>query len=172
MSTTFIQPGLVLTLTAPTGGVTSGVPLLIGALLVIPRETVAQGLLFDGDLGGVHALTKVGSQAWTEGQKIYWDAGNSRCTNVVAGQFIGVAVAAVGSGAGETTGLVRLNGIADRAVQAAEADLVEAFGTSDGTLADVTATFSQTILNNNFQDLATKVNAILAKLRAAGIVLP
>lgn len=33
-------------------------------------------------------------------------------------------------------------------------------GTADGTLADVTASHSQTILNNNFADLAAKVNGL------------
>lgn len=49
-------------------------------------------------------------------------------------------------------------------------DLTAASGTADGTVADVTGSFSQTVLNNNFQDVATKVNAILAGLRTAGIV--
>jgi hypothetical protein len=49
-------------------------------------------------------------------------------------------------------------------------DLTNANGTSDGTLQDVTATFTQTILNNNFRDLSDKVNQILAALRSAGII--
>jgi len=34
-------------------------------------------------------------------------------------------------------------------------------GTADGTLADVTASFSQSVLNNNFADLAAKYNALV-----------
>jgi uncharacterized tellurite resistance protein B-like protein len=56
--------------------------------------------------------------------------------------------------------------------EVAIADLTAASGTADGTVADVTASHDQTILNNNFQDLATKVNAILAALRTAGIINP
>jgi hypothetical protein len=56
--------------------------------------------------------------------------------------------------------------------QAAEVDLVAATGVADGTVADVGGAFNQATLNNNFQDLATKVNAILTKLRAAGIIAP
>lgn len=48
--------------------------------------------------------------------------------------------------------------------------LTAASGTSDGTVADVTAAFSQSILNNNFQDLSTKVNLIRTNLRAAGLM--
>lgn len=40
--------------------------------------------------------------------------------------------------------------------------LTAAFGTADDTVADVTGSFSQTILNNNFADLAAKVNALIA----------
>lgn len=53
---------------------------------------------------------------------------------------------------------------------AAIPDMVVSVGTSDGTLADVGGAFNQTTLNNNFRDLADKQNAILAALRAAGII--
>ncbi len=53
---------------------------------------------------------------------------------------------------------------------AAIADLAMTVGTADNTLADVGASFNQTTLNNNMRDLGEKVNAILAALRAAGIV--
>lgn len=49
-------------------------------------------------------------------------------------------------------------------------DLVHAFGTADGTLADVTATHSQGILNDNFKELSARVNALAAVLRAAGLI--
>lgn len=55
---------------------------------------------------------------------------------------------------------------------AAIADLVHAFGTADGTVADVTAAFSQTILNDNFKELSAKVNLILAALRSTGDIAP
>lgn len=50
--------------------------------------------------------------------------------------------------------------------------LTAASGTADGTVADVGSSFVQATLNNNFQDLATKVNALLSGLRTAGIVAP
>lgn len=55
---------------------------------------------------------------------------------------------------------------------AAIVSLTAASGTADNTVADVGGSFNQTTLNNNFQDLATKVNAILTALRTAGIVAP
>lgn len=53
---------------------------------------------------------------------------------------------------------------------AAIADLTAASGTADDTVADVGGAFNQTTLNNNFQDLATKVNLILAALREARVI--
>ena len=43
-------------------------------------------------------------------------------------------------------------------------------GTANDTLTDVGAAFSQATLNNNFADVAAKLNAILAALRGAGII--
>ena len=64
----------------------------------------------DGALVGVFDITKVGSQAWTVGAKIYWDDTNKRCTTVATDNtLIGVAVEAVASGASDTIGRVRLN---------------------------------------------------------------
>lgn len=44
-------------------------------------------------------------------------------------------------------------------------------GTADNTLADVGGSFSQATLNNNFADLAAKVNALLAILTGRSVVL-
>ena len=53
---------------------------------------------------------------------------------------------------------------------AAITDLTAATGTADNTVADVGGSFNQTTLNNNFKDLAEKVNAILAVLRTANFI--
>lgn len=52
------------------------------------------------------------------------------------------------------------------AAMQAIAPLTGAFGTTGNAIADVTGTFSQTILNNNFRALEDKVNSILAALKA------
>lgn len=113
-----IHTGKVMTYTAPTGGVVSGTPVLIGALLVVPVATVAQTEKFAGETEGVIQFTKVGSQAWTEGQVIYWDNTNKRFTSASASGLFpcGVAAEAVGAGAGLTLGKVRLNGVSLTAV--------------------------------------------------------
>lgn len=46
-----------------------------------------------------------------------------------------------------------------------------ATGTADGVLDDVTATHSQTILNNNFKELQVQIDAILVALRNANIII-
>ena len=60
------QPGDVLELTAPAGGVTSGVPVQIGQLLVIPAVTVAATVAFNGQVVGVFkAMPKAtGANFW------------------------------------------------------------------------------------------------------------
>lgn len=45
-----------------------------------------------------------------------------------------------------------------------EVELTAASGTADDTVEDVTSSFSQTILNNNFADLAAKVNFLLRRM--------
>lgn len=109
----FIQPGDVLDLTAPLGGVVSGGVYQIGQLLVVAGISASAGDAFTGKVTGVFSVTKVGSQAWTVGALVYWDDGNTRFTTDPTGNLLaGHAVEAVGAGAGETTGVVRLDGAA------------------------------------------------------------
>ena len=109
----FSQEGEVVTFTAPSGGVVTGAPYLIGSLVVVALVTAAETVSFSGLVRGVVSYTKTGSQAWTEGAKIYLDVSPREFTTTSAGNTLcGVAVVAVGSGAGETTGVVRLDGLA------------------------------------------------------------
>lgn len=96
MAKNFVQPGDTLTLTAPVGGVISGKGVLVGTAFVVAVVTAAAGAKFAGWSEGVWDLDKVAAQAWAEGDKIYWDPVNLRCTNVpTAGfRFIGKANAA------------------------------------------------------------------------------
>lgn len=106
----YVQPGDVITFTAG-ADIASGAGVLIGTLFGVATGDVANGAEGEAAVTGVFDLVKVGSQAWTVGAKVYWDNANSRCTTGASGNtLIGVAAAAVGSGAGETVGRVRLNG--------------------------------------------------------------
>jgi predicted RecA/RadA family phage recombinase len=106
----YFQPGKTLTLTAPYA-VTSGDGLLVGSIFGVAAGDAASGATIEAALTGVFDLTKIGSQAWTVGAKVYWDDTNKRCTTVATDNtLIGVAVEAVAGGAGDTIGRVRLNG--------------------------------------------------------------
>jgi predicted RecA/RadA family phage recombinase len=106
----FIQGGDTITLVAPYA-VASGAGLLVGSIFGVAITTAAISTSVEAAVTGVFDLAKVGSQAWTVGVRIYWDDTNKYCTTTAStNKLIGVAVAAVGSGAGETTGRVRLSG--------------------------------------------------------------
>lgn len=106
----FVQPGAVVTLTAPYA-VSSGDGLLVGAIFGIASGDAESGAEIETALTGVFDPKKTASQAWTQGQKIYWDDTNKEATTVVTGNIIiGVATEAVVGGAGDTIGRVRLNG--------------------------------------------------------------
>jgi predicted RecA/RadA family phage recombinase len=108
----FIAEGCNVTVAAPSGGTTSGNAYLVGGIFGVAATTqlVSEDVVLVTE--GIFNLTKVGSQAWSVGDYIYWDDANARCTSVAGdGIYVGVAVEAVGSGAGLTTGKVRLNSI-------------------------------------------------------------
>lgn len=110
MANSFKKRGITLTLTAPYNRL-SGQGALIGALFCVALEDVLSGAKASFGTEGVHELDKAGSQAWTEGQRIFWDNAAKVCTNVAEGNhFIGVCETPVGSGAGETKGRVKLAG--------------------------------------------------------------
>jgi len=108
----YVSSGATLTITAA-AAITSGDGVLAGSIFGVAAGDIANGAEGTINLTGVYNLPKVGSQAWTVGAKVYWDASEAECTTTETDNtLIGVAVLAVGSGAGETTGRVRLNGTA------------------------------------------------------------
>lgn len=108
----YVQRGENLTLAAPYA-VASGAGALVGSIFGVASTTLANAESGEFATEGVFDLTKVGSQAWTVGAKVYWDDTAKNCTTTATSNtLIGVAVAAVGSGAGETTGRVKLGIVA------------------------------------------------------------
>jgi predicted RecA/RadA family phage recombinase len=103
---TFVEQGESLPFVAPSGGVVSGQPYLIGSLLVVAAQSKAQGLVFQGMTHGVFLGDKVATQAFTEGQKIYWDNTARKFTSVVgspANTLVGCSVAAIAAAVGLAT---------------------------------------------------------------------
>jgi len=91
--------------------ITSGAAVQVGSLFGVASGDIANGAEGTILLAGIFQLDKAPSQAWSVGAKVYWDATNWRATTVASGNtLIGAAAAAVGSGSGDTTGTVRLNG--------------------------------------------------------------
>lgn len=110
MATNYIQPGDVMSLVAPSA-VAAGEGMLVGALYAVALSAAANGAPVEGAVTGVFTLAKTDAQAWTLGQKIYWDNATKRCTTAAAAganALIGVAAAAVAATAGLVTGKVRL----------------------------------------------------------------
>lgn len=108
---TKVSSGEVLDITAPSGGTTSGVGVLIGtALFGIAVTTNAQGDTVAVHTTGVfdHAAeTHATDQAWSVGDLVYWDNTNKRLTKTSSGNtLVGYAVAAKASTA--ATGRFRI----------------------------------------------------------------
>jgi predicted RecA/RadA family phage recombinase len=172
----FVQPGETLEVTAPTGGVSSGDVVVIGALVGVAAADAAEGAPVNVQTCGVFDVPKTSAQAWAVGDRIYWNASTSKAENLpAAGLFMGLAVAAAANPS--ATGRVSLGCGPELAegAQAAIADLTMGTNitaaTANGSLEDSAATNpSDTNFNNNMKELGAKVNAILAALRTAGIV--
>jgi predicted RecA/RadA family phage recombinase len=107
----YIQPGNTLTLTAPSGGVTSGTGYKVGQIFVVAANDVAETLPFEGKTDGVYTLPKTTGTAWTEGLLLYWDDSTDKATTVAEDNLL-IGCAAEAALSGDTTGTVRLNGIA------------------------------------------------------------
>lgn len=106
----YVDNGETVTLAAPYA-VASGAGALVGTLFGVAQAAAANAATVVLVTRGIFDLPKAASQAWTVGAAIYWDDTNKVCTTTASGNtLIGKAVVAVGSGAGETLGRVRLNG--------------------------------------------------------------
>lgn len=107
----FVQPGSLVTVAAP-ATVVSGQMLRVGLLAGVAVNDAASGQPVQIATEGVFDVTKAGSQAWTVGAAIYGTGTTTlvATTATTTGNILlGVAMAAVGSGAGETIGRIRLN---------------------------------------------------------------
>lgn len=118
MTTTFDQPGEILSFTAPTGGVVSGHAYVIGNLLVIATADAAEAATFECARQGVFELPRVDTEDWAEGDPIYFAADLSPdplFTNVAGSpalRLVGVAVEDIPASPAAATGKVLLDGIA------------------------------------------------------------
>lgn len=103
----YIQPGNVLTMIAPSGGVVGGGFYVIGSIFGVAAYSAAQGEKFELKTGEVFDLPKTSAEAWTPGAPVYATAGNIMTTTVGSNLKVGVAVLAAANPSG--IGRVRLN---------------------------------------------------------------
>lgn len=108
---TYVQHGKILPFTAPSGGVTSGVGVLIGALFVVPLHSAAVGASFEAHVEGVITLPKAAGVV-AEGVKLYWDNTAKNVTaTATANTLIGYAAAAQLTGDATVNVLLRQAGV-------------------------------------------------------------
>ena len=87
----YIGPGNTLTLVAPAGGVTSGVPVIIGSQFVIPKVTAPEGSTFAAERKGIFSLAKKAEDTPAQCAKAYWSSANSELTTTASGnKLVGV----------------------------------------------------------------------------------
>ena len=93
----YVQDGSNLTLVAPTGGVTAGMPYAIGDIVVVAHEDAAEGEAFVGFTCGVFELATASSP--TAGASAYITSANAIVStasgNTKIGAFVEAPVAGV-----------------------------------------------------------------------------
>ncbi len=163
MTQSYKQPGSILTVTAPYARTASGLGMKVGALFGVTCDAIANAVAGQVQTEGVHSLLKIGSQAWAVGDRIFWDDTNKRLTSVATdGMFVGVCTTAVGAGAGETTGEIKLAGLQLLAEGAQTVIAAVATADSDATYGAA----ESTLLN----EIKAQLNLVIAALKIAGIV--
>lgn len=99
----FIQDGNVLTVAAPTGGVSSGDVVNIGVLLGVAAFDAVEAAEVEVKVEGVFEVPKLSTDVVAAGDRLYWDAGNSEMGLDSGGTAnypqAGFATAAAGNGA-------------------------------------------------------------------------
>lgn len=110
----FIQPGDMITVTAPADGVTSGQGVVVGNLFGVAAITAVEGESVEIATVGVYELPKLASAVIAAGARIAWDGTAKQVVLPGTGMIpIGIAILAAGNGA--TTVRVRLDGVATEA---------------------------------------------------------
>lgn len=90
---TYIAPGKSITATAPSGGISAGVGLLVGARLFgVAQHDAAVGTPVELLREGIVTIAKTSALAITRGDLLYWDATNKVVNKTTSGQVaVGVA---------------------------------------------------------------------------------
>jgi predicted RecA/RadA family phage recombinase len=93
MATNFKAKGDVITVVAPAGGYSSGDGVLVGGLFGVAMGDAALGEDCEVRLSGVFTLPKDNTLAIDQGDRVFWDDGNSEVDKTATAQVaIGHAV--------------------------------------------------------------------------------
>jgi predicted RecA/RadA family phage recombinase len=103
-----IQQGQTITAPAPAGGVFAGRPYALGDIIGVATADAAVGVItvFETQQS-IYRFNKNPGEAWTLGQKLYWDVANNRFTTT-AGTNLLLGNAAATALSAETSGLVKM----------------------------------------------------------------
>ena len=108
---TFIQPGNIMSVIAPAGGVTVNQGLLVGSLFGIATCDALEGEYTEIATAGVFDLNKDAATVISQGDRVAWDDTAREIALPGVGLYpVGIATMAAGDGATAVT--VRLDGVA------------------------------------------------------------
>lgn len=110
----FIQNGIMISVTAPAGGVTSGQGVIAGNIFGIAAKTAAEGESVEIATTGVYDLPKAPSAVIAFGARVSWDDTGKQIVLPDTSMYpVGTAVLAAGNGV--TILRVRLDGVGTEA---------------------------------------------------------
>jgi len=89
MTSKFVQRGEVLNYTNGGGStIAGGTPVLVGKRLGIALADIAVGAVGALQMCGVFTVAKLSSDTPSQGDLLYWDAGNNRLTTTASGNTL------------------------------------------------------------------------------------
>lgn len=103
----YVEPGNALTVPAPSGGVVSGKPVVIGSLRGFAAATAAEGEDVAIFRRGVFDVDKESGTAWAVGDKVYLKADGSGFNKTATSNVL-FGFAAAAAVAGDTVGRICL----------------------------------------------------------------
>ena len=126
---------------------------------------ITQAMLLGSTLGRMIVNGDAAFAQGSAGFTVVFGSSNMTVTNTTGAALASGSVLNISFGDNGIQGRFE-NGVRVRGVTA----LTAATGTASDTIADVTGTFSQSVLNNNLKSLADKVNELRAALVTAGLL--
>ncbi len=171
MSQNFKAPGKVLGVTAPYD-LLVGAGCKVGAIFGVAQDAATSGDVdVQIDTEGVHELVKDAGTAWAVGDRAYWDDSAKEVdTDSAAGMLIGYVTEVAESAA--VLGKVKLLGCAADMLEGPQAAQVDTAAAAAATAGASTPSAAQvdTGIATAIAPLVVTINALLAKLRLAGII--